>query len=167
MDGPDANGVWNKVVTLTPGTHRFKFNIDGATDKCFAPDWAAKDGDGNGVIAVDKDGDVTTAAASSPAATEEKSTAANGQKVTFQFTAPDATTVYLAGDFNNWADNNNGTVSDSKFAMTKADGGVWQMEVSLTPGKHSYKFVVDGNQWKTDPSASEADSSGNSVIEVK
>ena len=45
--------------------------------------------------------------------------------------------------------------------------GVWKTEAALTPGRHSYKFVVDGSRWENDPGTSEKDSSGNSVVEVK
>lgn len=53
----------------------------------------------------------------------------------------DAKQVYLAGDFNNWAPN--------AFPMIK-DGDEWKLAVHLSPGKHTYKFVVDG-KWILDP----------------
>lgn len=52
-----------------------------------------------------------------------------------------AKTVFLAGDFNNWAPNT--------FAM-KHEGGEWVLAVHLSPGKHLYKFIVDG-KWIIDP----------------
>jgi hypothetical protein len=52
-----------------------------------------------------------------------------------------ATRVCLAGDFNNW--------SPDGFPMKK-EGDDWVIEQHLLPGKHVYKFVVDGN-WITDP----------------
>jgi hypothetical protein len=52
-----------------------------------------------------------------------------------------AKTVYLAGDFNNW--------SPKTFAM-KREGNDWILRVHLYPGKHLYKFVVDG-EWIIDP----------------
>ncbi|HSN62259.1 MAG TPA: hypothetical protein VLR49_15075 [Ferruginibacter sp.] len=51
-----------------------------------------------------------------------------------------AKSVYLAGDFNNWSPNG--------FAM-KRDGADWVIEQHLLPGKHIYKFVVDG-KWIVD-----------------
>jgi hypothetical protein len=168
MDGPDANGVWQKTVSLSPGAHKFKFNLGGSKEGWFAPEWAKQDNDGNGLIEISDAGDVAgLAAASAPTASEPKTEEQGGQKVTFHFTARDASTVYLAGDFNNWADNKEGAVSDSKCAMTKGDDGVWKTEATLTPGRHSYKFVVDGSHWENDPGTSEKDSSGNSVVEVK
>lgn len=173
MDGPDANGLWRKVVTLTPGEHKFKFSVGGTAEGWFAPDWAKKDSEGNALITVTDDGSVagetpaanpeTTPAPAAAAGSENK----GWQSVTFHFTAPDASTVYLAGDFNTWGENKEGVISDPKYAMTKGDGGVWQMELTMSPGKHSYKFVVDGSKWENDPDAPEKDASGNSVVEVK
>lgn len=52
-----------------------------------------------------------------------------------------AKNVYLAGDFSNW--------SETGLAM-KREGNDWVFSVHLSPGKHLYKFVVDG-QWIKDP----------------
>ncbi|MFT3980673.1 MAG: hypothetical protein QM687_09415 [Ferruginibacter sp.] len=69
-----------------------------------------------------------------------------------------ARTVYLAGDFNNWSPNG--------FPMKK-DGDDWVMTVHLSPGKHLYKFVVDG-QWIIDPSnelwEENEHGTGNSIV---
>ncbi|MCU0395045.1 MAG: hypothetical protein MUF29_04000 [Chitinophagaceae bacterium] len=54
---------------------------------------------------------------------------------------PQAHKVVLSGDFNNW--------SPHTYAM-KREGNEWVLAVHLTPGKHRYKFLVDG-QWITDP----------------
>jgi hypothetical protein len=54
---------------------------------------------------------------------------------------PDAKSVYLAGEFNSW--------SPDQYAMKRV-GDEWIFSVHLFPGKHLYKFVVDGN-WIIDP----------------
>jgi hypothetical protein len=54
---------------------------------------------------------------------------------------PDAKKIYLSGEFNNW--------SPDTYAM-KQVGDEWIFTVHLYPGKHLYKFVVDGN-WIIDP----------------
>ncbi len=51
--------------------------------------------------------------------------------------------VSVAGDFNNWSTDVN--------PMAKGDDGVWRAKIKLPEGVQHYKFVVDGNQWKTDP----------------
>lgn len=72
-----------------------------------------------------------------------------------------AKTVVLAGDFNNWSEDN--------FKMTKTDN-CWIYKTKLSGGKHHYKFIVDG-EWKTDPTNSvvEYDGEGNinSVCMIK
>jgi hypothetical protein len=52
----------------------------------------------------------------------------------------DARRVMLAGSFNNWSPN--------VLAMNRTDSG-WIAYVKLGPGKHWYKFIVDGN-WTID-----------------
>jgi len=34
--------------------------------------------------------------------------------------------------------------------MQKGKDGIWTATVSLSPGKHSYRFIVDGD-WRDDP----------------
>ena len=65
---------------------------------------------------------------------------------TFTYADPLATTVFVAGSFNDW--NPNAT------ALTQGLPGNWQIELSLPPGRHEYLFVVDGN-WVVDPLALE------------
>jgi CubicO group peptidase (beta-lactamase class C family) len=66
---------------------------------------------------------------------------------------PKAKAVALAGTFNNW--------SPTQTFFTKA-GDVWVCSVELPPGKHVYRFVVDG-EWIADPNnpQTERDEKGN------
>ncbi len=61
---------------------------------------------------------------------------------TFTISAPQATNVLLAGDFTHW--------QDRPIAMIKQPGGIWQTTVALPPGRHHYRFIVDG-EWHDDP----------------
>ncbi len=66
--------------------------------------------------------------------------------------------VFLAGDFNNWSPNS--------LAMKK-EQGEWVLTVHLSPGKHLYKFIVDGN-WIKDPGNKLwEESDGNSVLWIE
>jgi len=66
-------------------------------------------------------------------------------KVVFTFkTDIKATSVFLAGNFNNW--------STSAMPMQLVDG-VWQIAITLEPGSYQYKFVINGTTWKEDPEA--------------
>jgi CubicO group peptidase (beta-lactamase class C family) len=74
-----------------------------------------------------------------------------------------AKVVALAGTFNNW--------NQAQIFFTK-EKDTWVCRVELPPGKHQYKFVVDGN-WILDPAnpLTEDDGSGNKnsllVVEAK
>lgn len=65
--------------------------------------------------------------------------------VQFVYVAPQATSVAVAGDFNEWA--------EGGFNLRDPDGdGVWSGYTAVSPGLHKYMFVVDG-EWVTDPRA--------------
>lgn len=53
-----------------------------------------------------------------------------------------ANKVILAGNFNNWDENGP--------RMFKTSTG-WRLPVYLKDGTHLYKFIVNGNEWITDP----------------
>ena len=67
------------------------------------------------------------------------------EKAIFEFSAPEAQEVSLAGDFNGW--------DPRKNPMKKAGNGLWQATLPLAPGKYEYRFLADG-QWENDPSCS-------------
>ena len=74
---------------------------------------------------------------------------------------PEANIIALAGSFNNWEP------SQLLFAR---EGDTWVCRIDLAPGKHTYKFIVDGD-WITDPAnpKTEEDEAGNvtSVLVVE
>lgn len=86
-----------------------------------------------------------------------------GSKPTeFKLYAPQAKKVMLSGSFNKW---------DTKSLSAKKDSkGNWSVKVSLKPGRHEYKFLVDGS-WINDPRCNSCvpNSFGthNCVVDVK
>ena len=68
--------------------------------------------------------------------------AAAPKKVAVEFVAdcPLATTVSVAGTFNNWAVDKDMLKKDKKT-------GLWTAKISLAPGDYEYKFVCDGKNW--------------------
>jgi hypothetical protein len=64
--------------------------------------------------------------------------------VQFILTAPAASRVALAGDFNGW------DTRATQLARTNGDGR-WSVTLALAPGRHSYAYVVDDTQWVRDP----------------
>jgi 1,4-alpha-glucan branching enzyme len=81
--------------------------------------------------------------------------------VEFKIKAPDASKVYLAGEFNSW--------SETDMPMTKQANGEWTASIALKPGSYQYKFIID-DQWTSDPDNSERVDDGyngfNSVIQI-
>jgi len=69
------------------------------------------------------------------------------QPVRFEFTHPTASTVCVAGTFNDWH-------AEAK-PMHRLGGGRWLKETVLPPGTYEYCLVVDG-QWMPDPRARES-----------
>ena len=68
------------------------------------------------------------------------------KKVRFSLYAPEAEWVFLAGDFNNWDVHN--------LPMKKDNKGTWEASFILPPGRHEYRFWIDG-VWFDDPNATE------------
>jgi len=65
----------------------------------------------------------------------------------FQILAPGAEVVYLVGSFNGWAESDGFTVADPTAKMLgPMEGGLFQMFVPLTPGRHLFKFCVNGTR---------------------
>jgi len=65
----------------------------------------------------------------------------NERHVPFSCFAPGAMSVFLAGSFNTW--------SRDEDPMFQAGYGVWALTLKLPPGRHEYKFIIDG-QWLCD-----------------
>jgi 1,4-alpha-glucan branching enzyme len=87
----------------------------------------------------------------------------------FQCYAPEAHVVYLAGDFNGWANNVDGRITNSAFAMSGPDtNGVWRKTVKLDSGVYRFKFNVngEGNGWFAPDSIDERDSDKNAILHI-
>lgn len=88
---------------------------------------------------------------------------ATANAVPFVLYAPDARSVAVVGDFNDW---------DTAATPLQPTGsaGAWVVTVPLHPGRYRYGFVIDGTRWLADPGAPRApdDDFGtpNSVLTV-
>ena len=61
--------------------------------------------------------------------------------VEFIFRAPEAKTVFLAGEFNHW--------DIQALPMNKNRDGIWRAKVELASGRYEYKLFAD-NAWVED-----------------
>jgi hypothetical protein len=79
---------------------------------------------------------------------------AGGDAVRFDLTLPaGARDVALVGDFNGW--------DERATPMLRRQGnGTWSAQVELSPGRHVYAFVVDGQKWLVDPLAPQVPDAG-------
>jgi 1,4-alpha-glucan branching enzyme len=74
---------------------------------------------------------------------------AEDTRVTFRYRpVAGTTTVTVAGTFNDW--------NPAANPMADVNGdGVWDVTLAIAPGRHLYKFVVDGETWFEDIHAEE------------
>ena len=80
----------------------------------------------------------------------------------FEYFDPEADSVHIAGDFNEW-------LIDDRSKLKNSNDGRWKKKYKLEHGHYRYKFVVDG-KWtldKNNPNI-ESDEVGitNSVLEI-
>ncbi|MDD5066354.1 MAG: glycogen-binding domain-containing protein [bacterium] len=84
--------------------------------------------------------------------------------ILFEYYAPSAQRVTLAGEFNNWEFGN----SEKAIQLQKKEDGIWWAVVPLQPGRYKYKFVIDDTKWEGNPNGESAnDTDGNSLIVVE
>lgn len=86
-----------------------------------------------------------------------------GDELVFFYHDDQAKTVMLMGDFNDWKPLVN--------EFRRDGNGVWRAKIpKLAPGKHKYKFLVDGHRWVEDPSNGLKEPDGhegfNSILNV-
>ncbi|MBR4519369.1 MAG: glycogen-binding domain-containing protein [Victivallales bacterium] len=70
-----------------------------------------------------------------------------GHRVVFTYCGAPGQDVYVAGDFNNWD-------PLSKQLIDKQGNGTYSIRCLVLPGRHEYKFVVNG-EWILDPANQE------------
>ena len=92
---------------------------------------------------------------------KSKSKNVSEKDVVFEFYAPAAEEVRLAGNFNNW--------ESAKTRLKKGSNGRWHLALKLKPGHYEYRYLVDGN-WENDQRpvgcVPNAFGSWNCVVEV-
>ena len=63
----------------------------------------------------------------------------------FVLIAPNAASVVLVGDFNDW--------NPARSPMRATHAGIWATVIPLAPGRYHYAFLVNGIEWRRDPAA--------------
>lgn len=70
----------------------------------------------------------------------KRSAGAKGKFVHFELAAEPGCQVFVAGTFNGWD-------PAANPMMDNPDSGHYQAAIRLPPGRHEYKFVVNGEWW--------------------
>lgn len=66
----------------------------------------------------------------------------------------EAKTVSVAGTFNDWN-------KDRNFLKVDPDHETWRAKVRVRPGKHLYKYILNGETWILDPGNPRSEDDGN------
>jgi Glycogen recognition site of AMP-activated protein kinase len=69
--------------------------------------------------------------------------ATRARPIVFELDAPNANTVQVLGDFNQW--------SRTVNSMERGADGRWRMTTLLPPGRYVYAYLVDGQTFRPDP----------------
>lgn len=138
MDYNATTGYWSITKTLDAGNYEYKF-IAGST---YVTDpLNSKTANGNSAFTVASDAQTTV-----------QSPVVNAWGTTFNYYAPSATRVQLAGDLTGWT-------LDTAADMIQDADGCWTITIpNAAAGDYGYKFVENGdftNGWKQDPLNSE------------
>ena len=151
------DGTWTITKQLTEGKHQYKFVINGS-------DWITdesnpnKADDGYG----GSNSEITIGKIAVKSEKKEIKSEKGEIKVKFSYQPliGGKHDIFVAGDFNNW---------DANANPMKENNGIYEVTLNLSKGKHTYKFVVDGN-WITDENAEDFVDDGlggqNAVIYV-
>ncbi|MFH1143649.1 MAG: isoamylase early set domain-containing protein [Candidatus Eisenbacteria bacterium] len=149
LSDADGDSIWETTLRLSPGTYQYKFVIGGT--QWHADEHASKftdDGYGgkNSVLEVGPEPQI--------AGEPDGAGVDSGTEVVFRFgPTGSASAVSVAGTFNEW--------NAAAHPMKDEDGdGVWETSVRLAPGAYAYQFVVDGDEWVSDPFASAYEEDG-------
>ncbi len=160
----DGAGNWTTTLHLKPGYYAYKFVVNG--EWLLDPANPAK----KSVSGIDNSGISVggVAAPATPAATGAAAAGSGKLPVSFSLSDSSAKSVHVAGEFNNWLDNDQGRVSGRAEWQLQNDGaGNWRMTTALPPGRYKFKYVVDGgDRWVKDPNLPTTPDD-NSLLEVK
>lgn len=97
-----------------------------------------------GILTVQWHGDPAPLAVANNVAPTAISGAANLVMARFQLNMPTAREVAVVGDFSQW---------QQRYTLKRLPDGTWTTDIPLPPGTYEYIFVVDQQQWVTDPGA--------------
>lgn len=149
MSDEDGDGIWTIIKPLPPGRYQYKFVIDNGTVWEMDPSNALTAEEGgftNSLIIVPENIAYTPEVVTGmvlPGTLDRGAKKAEKLDVTLELDRPDASSVHVAGQFNEW--------KADDVELEKGDDGIWRVTLNLEPGSYTYKFIVNGQDWIEDP----------------
>ena len=151
MTDADADGIFDITISLVPGTHEYKFTLDGwtAQEEFIEGDACTSTIDGFTNRTIDVTEATTLPAVCYNSCDACPTTTAPERAITFQVNMSEETTnpigVFIAGTFQGW--------QAGATAMTDADGDdIWEYTAMIAEGEAvEYKFI-NGPNWGLDES---------------
>ena len=155
----DGSGNWSRTLHLKPGYYGYKLIVDG--------EWILDPAGAARKEVNDIEDSAVSIGGVLPPVVQPVSAVSGTIPTTFTYTDAGAQSVQLAGEFNGWLDNIDGKVTGHTEWQLRNDGsGNWTQTIPLTPGKHAFKYVIDGARWEHDPHLP-IGSDDNSIIVVQ
>lgn len=149
MHDDDGDGIWTIVKPLPPGRYQYKFVIDNGAVWELDPSNPLTGEEGgftNSLIIVPDDIAYTPSVVTGmemPGTLDRRAKRPTKVDVSLELDSPDAKTVHVAGQFNDWKPND--------IELKKGADGIWRVTLNLSPGTYEYKLIVDGQDWIPDP----------------
>ena len=180
MYGPDENGIFEIFYSLTPGSHIFKFCVDGTTWYAGDPSLPRKKDDfdttscQNGMAGSSFEFALGEPPWPSYVPTTEMIPVIVVHKGTNQpylrvrFFSRQAQSAHIVGNWDGWAGIAYRAVQDPAKAMYKTRvPNVWEKYIGpLKEGTLEYKIVANNRMWLSDPSVREQSQDGNTLIQI-
>jgi 1,4-alpha-glucan branching enzyme len=149
MTDEDGDGIWTIVKPLPPGRYQYKFVIDNGAVWELDPSNALTGEEGgftNSLVIVPDDIAYTPSVVTGmemPGTLDRSARKPGKEEVTLELDWPDAGSVHVAGQFNEW--------KADDIELEKGADGIWRTTLTLEPGTYTYKFIIDGQDWVEDP----------------
>ncbi len=180
MFGPDERGVFETFVSLTPGTHIFKYAVDGhlwmpgPENLPRAADDFDRTSGQNGLKGSSFQFSLKDPPWPSYVPTREMLPVVFTHNETgkpylrVRFFSRQAKIAHVVGSWDGWAGIGNRSVNAQDHAMKLTQvPNIWETYIGpLNPGNLEYKVVANYRQWLSDPSVREYSEDGNTKMSI-
>ncbi len=185
MYGPSEDGMFEQFYPLTPGTHSFAFSLEGdynrrvyghkslpteeqyyKNNKQSIDDYSVRGSVFNFSLNDPPWPSYVPSNLMAPAIVMNQQT--NKPYLRVRFFSRSAKSVHVMGSWDGWKGGDGALVEDSGHQMQPTRvPDVWEYYIGPVPkGDLMYKIVVDNLNWMSDPTVTEANQHGNTVVKI-